>query len=148
MTSKDSSASIGLDLNKPDVQKLFSDFMVPGVDMRSLISSQQKNIAALTQANQHAVEGMQALAQRQLEIMKQTMVSAADAAKQVSTSGNPKEAAAKQAELAKAAFEQAVTNMREMAEMVSKFSNQAFDVISKRVTEGFDEIKQRAQEPR
>jgi phasin family protein len=135
----------GFDFSKFDMQKVFTDFKIPGVDMQELLAAQQKNIAALTQANQHAVEGLQALARRQSEILQQAMKSAADAAKMAVGAGGPKEAAAKQAELAKAAFEHAVSNMREMAEMVGKSSEQAFSVISKRVSEGLDEMTQKAR---
>jgi len=147
MASNDKSPFAAFDFSKVDVQKMFADFKMPGVDVPALLNAQQKNIAALTQANQHAVEGLEALARRQREILQQAIKGAADAAKQVVTAGGPKEAAAKQAELAKAAFEQAVANMREMAEMVSNSSNKAFDVISKRVAEGLEELKERAQKP-
>jgi len=40
-----------------------------------------------------------------------------------------------------------ITLRRPSAEMVGNSSNRAFDVISKRVTEGLEELKQRAQKP-
>jgi phasin family protein len=137
----------GFDFSKFDIQKVFADFKIPGVDVQELLSAQKKNIAALTEANKHAVEGLQALARRQAEILQQAMKSAAAAAKEAAGAGGPKQAAAKQAELAKAAFEHAVANMREMAEMVGKSSEQALSVISKRVSEGLDEITQKARKP-
>jgi phasin family protein len=143
--SADKNPFMNLDFSNFDVQKMFANFKVPGVDMEALLSAQKKNIAALTEANRHAVEGVQALAQRQVEILQQAMKSAAEAAKEVAAAGGPKEAAAKQAELARVAFEQAVSNMREMAEMVSNSSNQAFSVIAKRVTESLEELKGKAK---
>jgi phasin family protein len=142
MSSNDNNPFSGFDFSKFDVQKMLGDFKIPGVDMQSLMSAQEKNIAALKQANQHAAEGLQALAKRQMEMMQQVMQGAASAAQQVAASSGPKEAAAKQAEVAKAAFEQAVANMREMAELVSKSSNQAFEVITQRAAEGLEELKQ------
>jgi phasin family protein len=147
MATSDKSPFEAFDFSKLDLQKIFADFKMPGVDVPALLSAQQKNIAALTQANQHAVEGVEVLARRQLEILQQAIKGAADAAKQVVTAGGPMEAAAKQAELAKAAFEQAVANMRDMAEMVSNSNKKAFDAISKRVAEGLEELKQQAQKP-
>ena len=145
--SSDKNPFLNFDFGKFDVSKAFADFKVPGVDMEALLTAQKKNIAALTEANQHAVEGVQALAQRQIEIFQQAMKGAADAAREVASAGGPKEAAAKQAELAKAAFEHAMANMREMADMVSKSSNQAFSVITKRVAEGLEELKEKAKTP-
>jgi phasin family protein len=147
MSSNDNNPFSGFDFSKFDVQKMLGDFKIPGVDMKTLMSAQEKNIAALKQANQHAAEGLQALATRQMEMMQQVMQGAASAAKEVATSGGPKEAAAKQAEVAKAAFEQAVANMREMAELVSKSSNQAFEVITQRAAEGLEELKQLSKKP-
>jgi hypothetical protein len=48
---------------------------------------------------------------------------------------------AKQAELARKAFEQALANARELAEMVSKSNTEAFAIINKRVTESLQELK-------
>jgi phasin family protein len=62
-------------------------------------------------------------------------------AQQLSSAGNPQEMTAKQAELARKAFEQALANMRELAEMVSKSNTEAFAIINKRVTESLQELK-------
>ena len=51
-----------------DVSKLISEFKLPGVDVEFALASQQKNIQALTAANQLALEGFQAVVRRQSEI--------------------------------------------------------------------------------
>ncbi len=56
-----------------DVTKIMGDFRVPGIDLEAAVASQRKNIEALTQANQLAVEGVQALMRRQVEITRQAM---------------------------------------------------------------------------
>jgi phasin family protein len=48
---------------------------------------------------------------------------------------------AKQTELARKAFEQALANARELAEMVSKSNTEAFAIINKRVTDSLQELK-------
>ena len=74
------------DPNTPDVQKLLSSFdptkimgevqnllqqyKLPGLDMEALAATQKKNIEALTTANRTAVEGLQALARRQTEVLQ------------------------------------------------------------------------------
>jgi hypothetical protein len=45
-----------------DVSKAFAGFTFPGLDVESIVASQRKNLEALTQANQLAVEGVQAIA--------------------------------------------------------------------------------------
>jgi phasin family protein len=121
--------------------KAFSQFKVPGVDMTGIIASQQKNLEALTAANKAAMEGMQAIAARQSEIMQQTMTATASAAEDLIKSSTPKEAAAKQSDLVKATFEKALADMTEIAQMVAKSNSEAGAAINKRITESLDEVK-------
>jgi phasin family protein len=107
-----------------------------------MMDAQRKNIEALNAANQAAVQGMQAVAQRQAEILSQAMSEVSSVAQQLASAGsNPQEMTTKQAELARKAFEQALANMRELAEMVSKSNTEAFAIINKRVTESLQELK-------
>ncbi|MEZ5585291.1 MAG: phasin family protein [Candidatus Competibacteraceae bacterium] len=129
------------DFSKFDFSKMLGDMKVPGFDMQAVMDAQRKNIEALTAANQAAVQGMQAVAQRQAEILSQAMNEVSSMAQQFSSAGNPQEMSAKQAEVARKAFEQALANMRELAEMVNKSNTDAFAIINKRVTESLQELK-------
>ncbi|HRY15210.1 MAG: phasin family protein [Candidatus Competibacteraceae bacterium] len=129
------------DMSKFDVTKMLGDMKIPGFDMQAIMDAQRKNIEALTAANQAAVQGMQAVAQRQAEILSQAMNEVSAIAQQLSSVGNPQEMSTKQAELARKAFEQALANMRELAEMVNKSNTDAFAIINKRVTESLQELK-------
>lgn len=130
------------DLSKFDVTKMLGDVKIPGFDMQAVMDAQRKNIEALTAANQTAVQGMQAVAQRQAEILSQAMNEVSSIAQQLASSAsNPQEMTAKQAELVRKAFEQALANARELAEMVSKSNTEAFAIINKRVTESLQELK-------
>lgn len=127
-----------------DPNKLFKDFKlpaVPGFDVEGLMAAQRKNIEALTAANRTAFEGMQAVAKRQSEIFTQVMGEANQAMQQLATSKNPQELSQKQAELIKQAFEKAVGNMRELAELVNKANQEAFNVINQRLNESMEELK-------
>ncbi|MGQ0664679.1 MAG: phasin family protein [Pseudomonadota bacterium] len=131
------------DLSKMmDFSKLLSDFKPPGIDMDKMISSQRRNLEALTQANQVAVEGMQAVAKRQAEIFRQVMEESSQMAKDMLAMGSPEDKAAKHTALTKDAFQRAVSNMRELAEMVAKSNTEAFDVINKRVADSLDELRE------
>ncbi|MFZ4789611.1 MAG: phasin family protein [Candidatus Competibacteraceae bacterium] len=129
------------DLSKFDITKMLGDVKIPGFDMDAIMAAQRKNIEALTAANQTAVQGMQAVAQRQAEILSQAMNEVSLIAQQLSGSGNPQELTAKQTELARKGFEQALANARELAELVSKSNTDAFAIINKRVTESLQELK-------
>lgn len=124
-----------------DPSKLLGDFKVPGVDVEAVVASQRRNLEALSAANQLAVEGMQAVARRQVEIFRQMMEETSQVMKDMMAAGSPEEKAGRQTELAKEAFRRAIANMRELAEMVSKSQGEAFEVINKRVTDSLDEIK-------
>ena len=130
------------DFSKFDFSKALGDVKIPGFDMQAAMDAQRKNIEALTAANQAAVQGIQAVAQRQAEILSQAISEVSTVAQQLASSGsNPQELTAKQAELARKAFEQALANARELAEMVSKSNTEAFAIINKRVTESLQELK-------
>ncbi|MBF0324700.1 phasin family protein [Magnetospirillum moscoviense] len=125
-----------------DITKYMGDFKVPGVDVETLVSSQRRNIEALTQANRLAYEGLQAVLKRQAEILRQTMDEVSQATKDIAEPGAPQDKAAKQTELAKDAFERSLSNMRELAEMIAKANNEAFDLLNKRFTQNMDEIRE------
>ncbi|MCC8998469.1 MAG: phasin family protein [Candidatus Contendobacter sp.] len=130
------------DFSKFDLSKALGDVKIPGFDLEAAVAAQRKNIEALTAANQAAVQGLQAVAQRQAEILSQAINEVSTVAQQLSSAGtNPQELTAKQAELARKAFEQALANARELAEMVSKSNTEAFAIINKRVTESLQELK-------
>jgi len=60
--------------------------------------------------------------------------------------GAPEERVAKKVDRAKQAFEKGVANARELAELVAKANAEAFSVIQKRVSEGFEEIRDYARQ--
>ncbi len=124
-----------------DVSKLISDFKVPGIDVDALMAAQRKNIEAVTAANKVAFEGMQAVATRQTEILRQTMQEMSTVMSDLMQAGTPEERVAKQAEVAKQAFERALSNMREIAEMITKANTEAADLINKRISATLDELK-------
>ena len=130
-----------------DVTKLMGEFKLPGVDLDKMADAQRKNVEALTAANQLAAEGFQAVARRQGEIMRQTLEAAARSMRDMMDHSAPEDRMAKQAELVKSAFENALSNMRELAEMVTKSNTEACDVINRRISESLDELKDMIKKP-
>lgn len=142
MATKNPFQSFGdIDISKFDLSKFLGDLKVPGIDMEAMLASQRKNIEALSSANKLAVDGMQAVAKRQAEILAQAMSEISEMAQQLTKVGNPQEMTSKQAELSKQAFEKALANMRELAEMISKSNTDALSVINKRFNESLEELK-------
>ena len=109
-----------------DFTKLMKDFKLPGVDLTTIMDREKKNIEALTEANRVAFEGWQALVHRQAEILQESI-------KRAVGTVQGEDASAKRMDLASHAFETALSNMRELAEMAIKSQKDAFDIIRKRV---------------
>lgn len=118
----------------------FTDAFKNSVDFNQLFSTQRRNIEALTAANQAAVEGVQTIARRQAEIARTNVESVLKASKDILTSGTPETNMAKQAELTKSFFEGALSNLREVTELVTKSSFEVFDVLNQRAAESLEEI--------
>jgi phasin family protein len=129
-----------------DVGKAFAGFQFPGFDVESLVAAQRRNLEALTQANQLAVEGVQAVARRQVEIAREAVDEVSTLVRDWTQPGAPEERIAKNAEYAKVAFEKGIANARELAELVTKANTEAFGVIQKRVSEGFEEMREYAKQ--
>ncbi|HUB94361.1 MAG TPA: phasin family protein [Stellaceae bacterium] len=128
-----------------DVTKAFAGFTLPAIDPESVMASQRKNLEALTQANQLAVEGVQAVTRRQVELAREAFEGASAAFRDLVSPGAPEDRFAKNAALAKEAFEKGVANAKEIAELFSKAHTDAFDVITKRMSESLDEIQAQAR---
>jgi phasin family protein len=129
-----------------DVGKMFGDMRTPTVDVETVVAMQRKNIEALTQANQLAIEGAQAVLRYQLEMTRRTM----EEFSQMFTSffqpnGSMEDRLAKQADFSKTAMEKGISNARELTDLVTKANSEAFSVLSKRVAETMDEMRDYAK---
>ena len=124
-----------------DISKLGEQFAVPGVDAKVFVEAQRKNIETLTAANRAAYEGAQAIAQRQAEILRETASEAVKATRELSAVTTPQDHFVKQTQLVKQGYEAAVANWRELAEMNAKSGATVAELISKRVSEGLDEVQ-------
>jgi len=123
-----------------DVGKMFAGMNFPGFDVQSLMATQRKNMEAFAHVNQLAVASIQAFAKRQVEITTEAFEQASTAVRELTQPGAPEEKLAKNAELAKHAFEKSLAATRELADLVAKANADAFEVLNKRVTESFGEL--------
>jgi phasin family protein len=127
-----------------DMTKAFSAFSFPGFNMEAIMAVQKKNVEAFTQANQLAMEGVQAFARRQVELARAAIEDAPVLFREFSQPGAPQEKMAKSAELAKVTFEKNLASAKELGELVTKANTDAFNVITKRVTDSFSEMNELA----
>jgi len=129
-----------------DYNRYFGDFSKlwqngKAFDVEGFVTSQRKNVEALTAANQLAFEGVQALVRRQAEIVRENVEELTKITRELTAAGSPEDKLAKQTQLAKEAFENALGHVRELTGLVQKSSSQAVDVLSKRVADNLDEVK-------
>src|SRR3546814_19208647 len=61
--------------------------------------------------------------------------------RELAAAGSPEDKLARQADLAKESFAAAVGALREVSELLQKSNLEAADVISKRMSDNFDEVK-------
>lgn len=125
-----------------DVTKLFKDMKVPAMpDMEAVLAAHKRNLEALSEANRVALEGAQAVARRHMEIMQSTMTGLTETLKGMSLTEKPADRAAKQAELLKQAYENAVSNTRELGDLIQKSNTEAMQKLNHRFSEAMTEMK-------
>lgn len=121
--------------------KTMTQFSVPTLDVETMVATQRKNVEAFAAANRLAVEGVQAVMRRQLEIFRQTVDDTAGTLRELGQAQGPQERVAKQIELMKSAYDQALENMRELSDMMRRSNAEAADLIKDRVDDSLEELK-------
>ena len=126
-----------------DLMRMLSEFRLPAMpDMEALASAQRRNLEALSAANRVALEGAQAVARRHMEILQQSMSEMSEAMRALSSGQEPPQVrAAKQAEMLKTAYERAVANMKEIADLIQKSNGEALTLLNRRFAEAMEEVK-------
>jgi phasin family protein len=131
----------------PDFRRVMGDWRLPGFDLQAMAQCQQRNIEAFAQANQVALEGTREWMRRNLELARETM---AEMSAMLNEFAKPdasvEDRLARQAEYSKKEIEKGLANFRDLADLVTKANSSAFGVLSKRVSEGFEEVRELAQQ--
>ena len=124
-----------------DMTKFFPTGQSPQLDPNALMEAQKKNMEALVAANQKAAEGYKALFEKQISVFETTMAEARKHAESFDASNMSPDAAQKQTDFAKAAFEKALKNMTALAEEAQKANSEAYKVVSSRVEDSVKELQ-------
>lgn len=123
-----------------DLDKLIEPFKATGLNGEAFMDTQRKNLEAFSKANRVAIEGVQALAHRQAEILRSSIDEARAGAEQLAAAGSAEDRIAKQAELTKRAYETAVANLRELTDLTVKTNSEAIGLLNSRFVESLDEV--------
>jgi len=129
----------------PDIQTLtnqindmLAKFKMPGIDPTRLVEEQHKNIEALVQTAEAVNKGAYDVAAKQLELFRSA------SSQLLSMFSDAKLNDVSRAELAKRAFEEALTGSREITELAAKAGEGAFAISRKRMSDSFEEFRMAA----
>ncbi|HEY3845708.1 MAG TPA: TIGR01841 family phasin [Acetobacteraceae bacterium] len=146
MSGTTQSRSSSTNLPDFDFTKIFAEMKLPALpNIDAFVNANRKNMETLSGANRIALEGAQAVARRHMEIMQQGMAEVTEALRALASPEAPQAKAAKQAELLKTAYENAVANMKELSDLIQHSNSEALALINKRFAEAMDEVKALAQ---
>lgn len=102
-------------LTVPDLQKFLNSFKLPGVDLKAIVDSGNADLKAVTLANRRALQGMQALARRQAEMLRDATADWQQAVEGLQAA-DADELRAKRTALAGQVISRTLANVRELAE--------------------------------
>jgi len=124
---------------------MFQQYQLPGVDVSAILEARRKDVEALTEANQAAFGGMQAIQDKQLEILRRALDDFQSIAQQLASSPtkppvNPTDAVQK-------ALHAALADMQDIAQKTQRTQTEAYAIVSKRMEEAVQELKTSLERP-
>jgi phasin family protein len=124
---------------------MFQQYQLPGVDVSAILEARRKDVEALTEANQAAFGGMQAIQDKQLEILRRALDDFQSIAQQLASSPtkppvNPTDAVQK-------ALHAALADMQDIAQKTQQAQTEAYAIVSKRMEEAVQELKTSLERP-
>jgi phasin family protein len=122
-------------------KKLGEQLRIPQFDMSKLMEHQQKNLEAMSKSWQAMASGASEIATKQRAIFEEAVKDVTAIVQDYKPGGGPQEIMTKQAEFAKKAMEAAITNTRDIAELVQKSTGEAYRIVQDRMKESYEEIK-------
>jgi len=130
-----------------DVTKIFGDFRFRPFDVEAAWAAQRRNLEALSQANQLAVESMQTLAKRQIELTRETFEGFSALWRDLAMPASTEDRIAKNTEYVKQMIEKGVRHSGEIATITAKAGTKAAEILHKRANESLDEMRALASQP-
>jgi phasin family protein len=122
-------------------KRMGEQLKIPQFDMSKLMEHHQKNLEAMGKSWQAMASGAGEIASKQRAIFEEAVKEVTAMVQDYKPGGNPQEIVAKQAEFAKKSMEAAITNTRDIAELVQKSTGEAFRIVQDRMKESYEEIR-------
>jgi phasin family protein len=124
-----------------DVTKFFADFRYKPIDVEAVWAAQRRNIEALSQANHAAVEGVQALARRQIELTREAFEGITTLLRDLAQPVSTEERIAKNTDYVKQMLDKSMSHTREVTGIATRAGAEAAEILRKRTVEGLDELR-------
>jgi phasin family protein len=118
--------------------KLFGKLQLPGLDMGALIESRRKDLEAMAEINTTALTGVQALAQKQSDMLRTTLGDVQTFFSRVTKDGQP---VASTGETVRQTLQKALADVQDLADTAYRAQSDSVAVVTKRVAEHVEEMK-------
>ncbi len=126
---------------KNEFTKMFEMPEISAMNGNALVDGQRKNIEAMMKAQQVASAGYQTMFEKQVAMMQDIFAGMQGQIADLSKTPSVADAGTQQVELAKKAYEGAMADLNELAEIAQKANVEAFAVIKDRVEASMNELK-------
>jgi phasin family protein len=124
---------------------MFQQYQLPGVDVSAILEARRKDVEALTEANQAAFGGMQAIQDKQLEILRRALDDFQSIAQQLASS--PTKPPLNPADAVQKALHAALADMQDIAQKTQRTQTEAYAIVSKRIEDAVQELKTSLERP-
>ena len=118
------------------------DLKMPSMDIERIIEHHRRNLETLEKTARAATAGASSVMVKQRELLEKTLREVTDMSREFRASGDPQEMMAKQADFARRSFETAVRNASEMAEVMRQSSTETIEILSDRIKEAMEEVRE------
>ena len=125
---------------------MFQQYKLPGFDVQAILDARRKDVEALAAANRVAFGGMEALRDKQIEILRRALNDFQGIAQQFATS--PANASSNPTEVVQKALHQALADMQEIAQKTQQAQTEAYAIVTKRIEEAAKELKSTLEQPK
>jgi phasin family protein len=121
-----------------------SEFKAPAFDFNKVFSAGKRNAEAFSAAGQVVIQSVQEVSRRSADIARGNVESLINASREAASGKTPELNTARQIEAAKGFYDNGIKNAREISEILTKSSSEAFEIINKRTSENIAELTKAA----
>ncbi len=125
---------------------MFQQYKLPGFDVQAILDARRKDVEALAAANRVAFGGMEALRDKQIEILRRALSDFQGIAQQFPP--RPTKPPSNPTEVVQKALHQALADMQEIAQKTQQAHTEAYAIVTKRIEEAAKELKSSMEQPK